>query len=73
MASIKICPAGGNEGDEVEYTADSISDFVIEIDGHKIRCKYRNGQLVIPGFEIGSLNVVQLPNSTYPAWAFNLV
>lgn len=73
MPKIKICPAGGIAGKEVEYNAESLNDFIIEFDGHKVRCKYVDGRLYIPGFHIGSLNVGILPNSFCPSWVFDLI
>lgn len=72
MQTIKVLPAGGIEGNEVEYKAESLLDFVIEIDGHELRCAYRQGRLIIPYWQVESFNVTYLPNSTYPALALNL-
>lgn len=72
MNNIKISPAGGCGGNEVEYQAESLDDFILEIDGHRLRCGYRDGCLVIPGWEFKYMGVAQVPNTTYPALAIEL-
>ena len=72
MKTIKIRPAGGIEGNEVEYQAESLGDFILEVDGHRLRCGYRDGCLVIPGWEFKYMGVTQVSNTTYPALAIEL-
>lgn len=72
MNTIKICPAGGIEGNEVEYQAESLDDFILEVDGHVIRCEYRDGRLIIPSHHFKCIDVTCLSGSTYPALAIEL-
>lgn len=72
MKTIKIRPAGGCDGNEVEYDAESLHDFILEIDGHVIRCEYRDGRLIIPSHHFKCIDVTHLSGSTYPALAIEL-
>lgn len=72
MKTIKIRPAGGCDGNEVEYDAESLYDFILEIDGHVIRCGYRDGRLIIPSHHFKCIDVTHLSGSTYPALAIEL-
>lgn len=72
METIKIRPAGGIEGNEVEYDTKSLYDFILEIDGHVIRCEYSDGRLIIPSHHFKCIDVTYLSGSTYPALAIEL-